>query len=152
MLIVQSKFMDGYKYRTIHYFQKWWVSCCADNHQFKKIHRLYNKRLSHCTTFSFTLAFFSSTSLVQIKTKNNKTSLWQSSKPILNSFPDRKTDRFDCEILYKETENWIFNFWLGKVNNCMFFLNCCRQRELRFPPLISAHYLWLFTTFLFAWK
>ena len=61
----------------------------TDSHEFKTIHRLYNKKLFHCTTFLFAFAFF----------------LWDFSRAndIKKIIEFRKTDRFDCEIPYKET-------------------------------------------------
>ena len=104
--------------------------------------------MHHIFVFAFFLCDFSRANNIK-KQLNTATSVI---KPVIKFFPFRKIDRFDCEISYKETKYWILNFWLNTVNNCTFFLNCCRQHELRLTVLICAYYLQLFTTFLFSWK
>ena len=104
----------------------------ASSHQFKTIHRLYKKKFFHKTTFLPVSTFFHRTSLVQIS-KNNETSLYRSSSLLLNPFP------FENLIYGNSVKgNLKLDFQLGldKANDCIFFLNCYRQHDLRFLALI----------------
>ena len=72
----------------------------TDSHQFQTIHRLYNKKLLHCTTFLPAFAFF----LWDFSRANNIKKTIKHRYVSLDEFIEfRKTDRFDCEIPYKET-------------------------------------------------
>ena len=47
----------------------------ADSHQFTTMHRIFIKKLFHCTTFFSAFPFFSyGTSLVQVVSENDQTS------------------------------------------------------------------------------
>ena len=102
----------------------------ADSHEFRTIHQLQDKKLFRCTTLLPAFVFFScGTSLVQtISKKPNQTSLCQSPKPLLTSFPLKKLIDSIAKLHMKKLK-------LDQVNNCIFFLNCYCQHELRFPAL-----------------
>ena len=73
----------------------------ADSHKFKTMHLLYNKTFFHSTTFLSAFAFFPMGLLSDIeKTIKHRYTVI---KRVIEFFPFRKTDRFNCEILYKET-------------------------------------------------
>ena len=88
------------------------------------------KSFSVVPHFYLPLFFFScGTSLVQtISKKPNQTSLCQSPKPLLTSFPLKKLIDSIAKLHMKKLK-------LDQVNNCIFFLNCYCQHELRFPAL-----------------
>ena len=64
------------------------IKSVADSHQFKTIHRLYSKKLFHCTTF---IPAFG-TSLVQIISRKETNMAMSVIKPVIEIFPFRKTD------------------------------------------------------------
>ena len=100
-IIVQSKLMYGYKVEGPISFKSF--ESVADSHQFKTMPRLFIKKLFYSTTFLSVLAFFYGTSLLQIISKNNQTSLRQSSNSLLNSFQSEKLI------------DWIAKFQINKL-------------------------------------
>ena len=78
--------------------------------------------------------------------------LYHSPNPLLNSCSLEKLVNSIAKLNIRKHKIGFSIFLLGKVNNCVFFLNCCHQYKLRFPTLKSAHYYDLFTTILVSLK
>ena len=138
--------MYRYKSRSAHSFKS--ATSLADCHQFKIMHQLYNKKLFYCTfvpLFAFFLFDFSRANI-----KKNQILLCQSSNPFLNSFPLEKLIDLIAKFHIRKLkiEFSIFD-WIKEKSAYSFWI--C-QNELRVSNVISAHYLQLFTMFLFAWK
>ena len=87
------------------------------------------------------MLFSYGTSLMQIISGNNQTLLCQSSSPLLDFLLLEKLIDSTAKFHIRKLK---IGFWLDKVNNCVCFLNCCRQHELRFTILISAHIIFNF--------
>ena len=75
----------------------------VDSNEFKTMHQPLIKIFFHSTTFLPAFDFFLWDFFRAINIKKQSNIVKPVIKPVIELFPFRKTDRFDCEIPYKET-------------------------------------------------